>query len=101
MIRSFDYAVATAVPNDPGTTLTVFMRERFLAGYRSGLVRRGTAAIVPRDQASFDAWVDFFELDKALYEVEYEMNHRPDWVHIPLGGVFRIADAWTRGRGPR
>jgi trehalose synthase-fused probable maltokinase len=101
MIRSFDYAAATAMPTDPDPTLTRLLRERFLAGYRSGLVRRGAAAIVPRDGASFDAWVDFFELDKALYEVDYEMNHRPDWVHIPLGGVLRIADAWTRGRGPR
>jgi maltose alpha-D-glucosyltransferase/alpha-amylase len=35
-------------------------------------------------------WIDFFELEKALYEVEYETNHRPDWVHVPLRGLVRI-----------
>jgi trehalose synthase-fused probable maltokinase len=92
MIRSFDYAVATALPSDPDPALARQLRERFLAGYRSGVIRRGAAAVVPHDDAAFDAWVDFFELDKALYEIEYEMNHRPDWVHIPLAGVLRIAD---------
>ena len=28
--------------------------------------------------------LDFFELDKALYEVNYEIGHRPDWVRIPM-----------------
>jgi trehalose synthase-fused probable maltokinase len=100
MIRSFDYAVATAMPSDPDPTLTHQLRERFLAGYRSGILRRGASDIVPRDDGAFEAWVNFFELDKAFYEIDYEMNHRPDWVHIPLGGVLRIAEGWTRGSAP-
>jgi maltose alpha-D-glucosyltransferase/alpha-amylase len=37
-----------------------------------------------------NAWIDFFELEKALYEVEYEVNNRPAWAHIPLRGLVRI-----------
>jgi maltose alpha-D-glucosyltransferase/alpha-amylase len=39
------------------------------------------------------AWIDFFELDKALYEVEYEINNRPAWVHIPLRGLVRVVSS--------
>ena len=31
-----------------------------------------------------------FELQKACYELRYEMNNRPDWIAIPLAGIARI-----------
>jgi len=31
-----------------------------------------------------------FELEKALYEIEYEAENRPDWLPIPVGGVVRV-----------
>ena len=34
-----------------------------------------------------------FEVRKAIYEVRYEMAHRPDWVAIPLDGVERILES--------
>ena len=34
-----------------------------------------------------------FELEKACYELRYELNNRPDWVAIPLAGITRILDA--------
>jgi maltose alpha-D-glucosyltransferase/alpha-amylase len=37
--------------------------------------------------------LDVFVLDKALYEVEYELASRPDWVVIPLLGILRILNA--------
>ena len=40
--------------------------------------------------ASSTPLLDAFVLDKALYEVAYESNNRPDWVHIPLQAVKRI-----------
>ena len=35
--------------------------------------------------------LEFYELEKALYEINYELNNRPDWVAIPLAGIARVA----------
>jgi maltose alpha-D-glucosyltransferase/alpha-amylase len=32
----------------------------------------------------------FFLLEKAFYEIEYELAHRPDWLRVPLAGTWRI-----------
>jgi predicted trehalose synthase len=84
MLRSFDYALATAgvVAGAPP------LREAFLEGYAGGAA--GAPAYLPAAAAARAAWCDFFELDKALYELEYEMNNRPDWVHLPLAGILRV-----------
>jgi maltose alpha-D-glucosyltransferase/alpha-amylase len=34
-----------------------------------------------------------FVLDKALYELNYELNNRPDWARIPLGGILDLLNA--------
>ena len=34
--------------------------------------------------------LDFFLIEKALYEVEYELSHRPHWVRVPLAGILRV-----------
>jgi maltose alpha-D-glucosyltransferase/alpha-amylase len=35
---------------------------------------------------------DLYLLEKAAYEVCYELNNRPDWIFVPLRGVTRILD---------
>ena len=32
------------------------------------------------------------ELEKALYELRYELDNRPSWVHVPLAGILRLLD---------
>jgi maltose alpha-D-glucosyltransferase/alpha-amylase len=92
MIRSIDYAGAaacadeTAAPDEPFARR---LRETFLDGYLTAATAQ-EAAFLPRDREAVDAWVNFFELEKALYEVEYEVNNRPRWAHIPLRGTLRI-----------
>jgi maltose alpha-D-glucosyltransferase/alpha-amylase len=34
--------------------------------------------------------LDFFLLEKAFYEIEYELAHRPDWLRVPLAGTCRM-----------
>jgi predicted trehalose synthase len=34
-----------------------------------------------------------FELEKAVYELRYELNNRPDWLGIPVAGILRILEA--------
>ena len=53
------------------------------------------------DMTHAKALIDFFTLEKAIYEVNYELANRPDWVAIPLNGILRVlakTTAATRGR---
>ena len=37
-----------------------------------------------------DRLLDFFLIEKAYYEIEYELAYRPDWLRVPLAGLVRI-----------
>ena len=50
------------------------------------------AAFVPRTVPELQLLLDVFMLDKALYELRYELNNRPDWVMIPLRGIIQLLD---------
>lgn len=60
-------------------------RHAYLEGYVA--VAHQHKGMLPPDTTSFDIVLQAFELDKAVYEVGYEMSHRPDWVDIPLRAV--------------
>jgi len=34
-----------------------------------------------------------FELEKAIYELQYELDNRPDWVQIPVAGISRLLES--------
>jgi maltose alpha-D-glucosyltransferase/alpha-amylase len=59
----------------------------FLAEYRQTATG---ASFVPPGDGDFARLFDAFTLAKALYELVYELNNRPDWVRIPLSGVLRL-----------
>ena len=100
MLRSFSYAALTALnaatltrPEDverlaPWATLwetwvsAVFLRSYFTA--------TADAGILPRRSGRLDVLLQAFVVDKALYELGYELNNRPDWVHVPLAGLLRL-----------
>ncbi len=48
------------------------------------------AALWPPDTAEAQNLLDFFLLEKAFYEMEYELMNRPGWLHVPLDGTWRI-----------
>jgi len=50
----------------------------------------GEADFVPRDREELRILLDAFLLDKAIYELSYELNNRPDWLMIPLQGVNQV-----------
>jgi predicted trehalose synthase len=92
MLRSVEYAVEAVRAQSPEGTQDLSLarfRSAFLDGYLSRATSVG-AVFVPADRQVATAWIAFFECERALYEVEYEANSRPSWVHIPLGGVVRI-----------
>lgn len=94
MLRSLSYAAQTALRNAGGSADTArwiaaweaCARAAFLEGY--GGATAG-ASFVPGDPAQFRAALAVFELEKALYELKYELNNRPDWLPIPLSGIQR------------
>jgi maltose alpha-D-glucosyltransferase/alpha-amylase len=103
MIRSFDYAAATALLDHtlprPGTgeelqSAVDDWRKRsvgyFLEEYR--LATEGCST-VPAEAGTFDGLLDLFILEKALYEICYEAANRPDWLSIPVKGVGRLLEA--------
>ena len=59
------------------------------------LATAGGASFLPSDRDQFAGLLDGFMLAKALYELVYELNNRPDWVRIPLGGVLRLLASET------
>ena len=70
--------------------------ETFLEAYRG---RLGDARLVPRDPDQFRILLDSFLLEKALYELGYELNNRPDWALIPLKGILAILQSQQEETG--
>jgi malto-oligosyltrehalose trehalohydrolase/4-alpha-glucanotransferase len=93
MLRSLAYAAAQAKRIHPGEPFTAWKSEAeraYLDGYYDAA---GDGIFLPKERAAADAVVRFFMLEKALYEVAYELANRPDWVAIPLRGVVALLDA--------
>ena len=84
MLRSFTYAVSVSGSDDPEFERTV--RESFLESYYEAM--RPTGVLPPRETA--ERLIRIFELEKAVYELGYELEHRPDWVAIPVAGIVRL-----------
>jgi maltose alpha-D-glucosyltransferase / alpha-amylase len=48
------------------------------------------ARLWPAGPEAAEQLLNFFLLEKAFYEIEYELAHRPDWLRVPLTGAIRI-----------
>ena len=90
MLRSFAYA-ASASELERGTKPPAdweqLARAEFLAGYLDEV----DSSIIPSGQA-FDRLLALFELEKAVYELRYELDNRPGWVRIPVAGIARLLE---------
>ncbi|WP_063753343.1 hypothetical protein [Streptomyces sp. NRRL S-87] len=80
MLRSFDYAARSHEPWSPAWAEAC--RGAFCAGY---------AATTGRDPREDPVLLRAFETDKAVYEARYEYRHRPDWLHVPMAAIRRLA----------
>jgi maltose alpha-D-glucosyltransferase/alpha-amylase len=100
MLRSFAYAAAVGLTHEVETRPTDEDRLRawagvwqawtsasFLAAYRA---TAAGAVFLPAAPEEFEALLRLFLLDKALYELRYELGHRPDWVDIPVDGLLAL-----------
>ena len=64
-------------------------REAFLDGYFETV----DSSLLPPSQDAIHKLLSVFELEKAVYELRYELNNRPDWVKIPVAGILRLLEA--------
>jgi maltose alpha-D-glucosyltransferase/alpha-amylase len=107
MMRSLDYAARTALedaigrglaPDTPdsraglGTWIRLWTDSVSTAFLRAYLDEVGDGAYVPQDDVERALLLDVFLLEKALYEVVYELDNRPTWVHVPLAGLVQLLD---------
>ncbi len=100
LLRSIDYAATAALeraseitPEDHGRLAVALegWRERatasFVISYRETMT---DTRLWPEDAAVAERLLSFFLLEKVLYEIEYELAHRPAWLRVPLTGLLRI-----------
>jgi trehalose synthase-fused probable maltokinase len=66
------------------------VRAAFLEGYLAETAERG-AHFLPREREVIERVIEAYEVEKAIYELDYELNHRPTWARIPLDGLQRAA----------
>jgi maltose alpha-D-glucosyltransferase/alpha-amylase len=105
MLRSFDYTARTSISEvvARGTVRSVERAEELLAGRAEQWVAWITAAflrgyfaaldgtrLLPSDPVARRIQLDAHLLDKAFYEIRYELDHRPEWVGIPVRGVVAL-----------
>jgi maltose alpha-D-glucosyltransferase/alpha-amylase len=105
MIRSFDYVCYSAMADQiAGTMLspeelarlgrwmqlwTAWSSASFLKSY---LATADGQPFVPAERENAQLLLDVYLLEKALYELRYELNNRPDWARIPLHGILQLLD---------
>jgi maltose alpha-D-glucosyltransferase/alpha-amylase len=106
MLRSFHYAAYAALVNHDASgsvrqediaALEPWSRfwhrwvsAAFLKAYLAGAVQ---VPFLPEGREELQALLDAYILEKAIYELGYELNNRPDWVRIPLQGILDLAAA--------
>jgi maltose alpha-D-glucosyltransferase/alpha-amylase len=106
MLRSFDYAAATAIASGgAGQNEVAVARKRdiinrfravsereFLSSYAAALSELPEAVL---SQPARTALLDLFLLDKVCYEIAYEAANRPAWLGIPLRGLAALVSRLT------
>ena len=91
MLRSFAYAASASELQRGGPAPEGWeerAREAFLAGYLEAV----DPPSCPPARPATAQLLSIFELEKAVYELRYELNNRPDWVRIPVAGIARLLE---------
>jgi len=106
MLRSFHYASCFGLSGQVPTTLRIEDLERlkewaffwyfmvsatFLKSYMDILLD-ANITLLPKKHEDLDMLLRAYLLEKALYEVEYELMSRPDWVKVPLKGIISLME---------
>ena len=104
MLRSFHYAaLASLIGQVPGIRpedfsslepwarlWQVWVSVTYLKAY---LAATAESSFLPKSQEEIQILLDAYTLQKAVYELGYELNNRPEWARIPLEGIVQIMEA--------
>jgi maltose alpha-D-glucosyltransferase/alpha-amylase len=103
MLRSFHYAPFAVLfgqsqhpvirtEDAPAVESGAKFWYRWVSGafLRAYLAESGNAAHLPQTREELQVLLDAHLLEKALYEIVYELNNRPEWLRIPLRGVLEL-----------
>lgn len=100
MLRSFHYAayaglfLYTSMRKEDASLLESWIApwDKYVSGVflQAYLSAVGNADFIPKNKDEINILLQAFLLEKAVYELEYELNNRPDWVVIPLKGIASI-----------
>lgn len=109
IMRSFHYAAYAALFLSQSVRETDISRLESAADLWSSKVADvfvrsyfetvGKADFLPKSQKELDTLLQIYLLNKAMYELGYELNNRPDWVIIPLRGIKRVLEDPARETG--
>jgi maltose alpha-D-glucosyltransferase/alpha-amylase len=102
MVRSFHYAAHSALLYQTSLALRpedipvlehwaqfwyVWVSSSFLISYLNGVEQ---AQLLPDDPEQLKVLLNAYLLEKAIYEIGYELNNRPDWLSVPLQGILQV-----------
>jgi maltose alpha-D-glucosyltransferase/alpha-amylase len=99
MMRSFQYAAYSALWQPAMRAEDVpfleywadlWYRQMSSIFLQSYLQTASSAMFVPQNSDDLQILLEAYLLDKAVYEIGYELNNRPDWVIIPIRGIKHI-----------
>jgi maltokinase len=91
MLRSFAY-VASAVELLRGLRAPDGWEEAARATFLEGYLASVDPMLLPSGPVAIERLLAVYELEKAVYELRYELDNRPDWVGIPVAGIQRLIE---------
>jgi trehalose synthase-fused probable maltokinase len=91
MLRSFAYA-ASAAELLRGTPAPEGWEEQARLRFLEGYLETVDPVLLPSGAIAIERLLAVYELEKAVYELRYELDNRPDWVRIPVAGIQRLIE---------
>jgi trehalose synthase-fused probable maltokinase len=92
MLRSFAY-VTSAVQMLRSEPVPEDFEQRARATFLEHYIAEVDPTLLPAGDAAITNLLSIYELEKAIYELRYELDNRPDWISIPVAGISRLLEA--------
>jgi maltose alpha-D-glucosyltransferase/alpha-amylase len=93
MVRSFHYAARIALPEPEAREWSLFWRHWVAAAFLRAYFSAMDLTLLPSESKDFRLLFEISLLERALYELGHELDHRPDWIGIPLRDIRDLLDS--------